>query len=161
MLWKPPFRKRWILWERKNHKTVTPGPIYEMIHGDFFPLVFPLKVSSTENLIYARLSVSRTIYVNVDSPKLSFPYFNFLGGYQWKKSPCIIGLMKWVRALAPFMNLVHNIPCFLDDCNLLKLKTLSWWLIWIHVPHYQLVIDDCILHYNDTATVLLWCIIDD
>ena len=25
------------------------------------------------------------IYVNVDSPNLGFPYFNFLGGYQWKK----------------------------------------------------------------------------
>ena len=32
------------------------------------------------------LGVSRTIYVNVDSPNLSFPYFNFLGGYQWKKN---------------------------------------------------------------------------
>ena len=37
----------------------------------------------------ARLCVSRTIYVNVDSPNLGFPYLNFLGGYQWKKSPCI------------------------------------------------------------------------
>ena len=55
---------------------MTPGPIYEMIHSDFFPLVFPLKVPSTENLIYARLSVSRTIYVNVESPNLGFRYFN-------------------------------------------------------------------------------------
>ena len=29
--------------------------------------------------------MSRLIYVNVDSPKLVFPYFNFLGGYQWRK----------------------------------------------------------------------------
>ena len=29
----------------------------------------------------ARLDVSRTIYVNKDSPNLGFPYFNFLGGY--------------------------------------------------------------------------------
>ena len=27
------------------------------------------------------LGVSRPIYVNVDSPNLGFPYFNFLGGY--------------------------------------------------------------------------------
>ena len=32
-------------------------------------------------------SSSRTIYVNVDSPNPGFPYFNFLRGYQWKKSP--------------------------------------------------------------------------
>ena len=36
--------------------------------------------------ILARLGVtSRPIYVNVDSPNLGFPYFNFLGGYQLKK----------------------------------------------------------------------------
>ena len=29
------------------------------------------------------------IYVNVDSPNLGFPYFNFLEEAQWKKSPCI------------------------------------------------------------------------
>ena len=44
--------------------------------------VCPLKVLSTKKLIYARLGVSRTIYVNVDSPNLGIPYFNFLGGYQ-------------------------------------------------------------------------------
>ena len=38
----------------------------------------PLK--STEKLIWARLGVSRPIYVNVDSPNLGFTYFNFLGG---------------------------------------------------------------------------------
>ena len=27
----------------------------------------------------------RPIYVNVDSPNLGFPYFNFLGGYQWRE----------------------------------------------------------------------------
>ena len=34
------------------------------------------------------LGVSRPIYVNVDSPirlNLGFPYFDFLGGYQWSK----------------------------------------------------------------------------
>ena len=29
--------------------------------------------------------VSWPIYVNEDSPNLGFPYFNFLGGYQWKQ----------------------------------------------------------------------------
>ena len=32
------------------------------------------------------LGVSWLIYVNVDSPNLGFPYFNFLGGYQWEKN---------------------------------------------------------------------------
>ena len=29
-----------------------------------------------------RLGVSRPIYINVDSPNLGVPYFNFLRGYQ-------------------------------------------------------------------------------
>ena len=46
------------------------------------------------------LGVFRPIYVNVDSPNLGFPYFNFLGGYQWKKSPCIsVGNMKFVQGV--------------------------------------------------------------
>ena len=40
----------------------------------------PLKVLSTKKLIQARLGVSRTIYVNVDTPNQGFTYFNFLGG---------------------------------------------------------------------------------
>ena len=48
----------------------------------FFSLIPPLKVPSTDKLIWARLGVSRPIYVNVDSPNLGFPDFNFLGGYQ-------------------------------------------------------------------------------
>ena len=39
-----------------------------------------MTITSTEKLIWARLGVSRPIYVNVDSPNLGFPYFNFLGG---------------------------------------------------------------------------------
>ena len=38
----------------------------------------------------AMLGVSRPIYVAVDSPNLGFPYFNFLGGYQLKKTPCML-----------------------------------------------------------------------
>ena len=55
--------------------------------GCFFFTGTPLTVPSTKKLIYARLGVSRPIYVNVDSPNLGFPYFNFLGGYQLKKHP--------------------------------------------------------------------------
>ena len=56
----------------------------------FFSLVPPLKVPSTKKVILARLGVSRPIYVNVDSPTLGFLYFNFLGGYQLKKIPCML-----------------------------------------------------------------------
>ena len=58
-----------------------------LIYRVIFSLVPPLKFLSTDNLIYTWLGVSRPIYVSVDSPNPCFPYF--LGGYQWKKSPCI------------------------------------------------------------------------
>ena len=45
-----------------------------------------LKVLSTKKLILARLGVSGPIYVNIDSPNLGFPYFNFLGGYELKNT---------------------------------------------------------------------------
>ena len=57
-----------------------------MIQGIHISLVPPLKVQGTKKLIWARLGVSRPIYVNVDSPNLGFQYFNFWGGYQWKKT---------------------------------------------------------------------------
>ena len=43
----------------------------------------------TKKLIWARLGVSWTIYINVDTPNLGFTNFTFLGGYQLKKMPCI------------------------------------------------------------------------
>ena len=43
----------------------------------------------------------RTIYVNVDSPNLGFPYFNFLGEAQCKKTPCI-----WVCTVPQILQLV-------------------------------------------------------
>ena len=46
------------------------------VHGDFLSGP-PIKVLSTRKLTQARLGVSRTIYVNVDSPNLGFPYFNY------------------------------------------------------------------------------------
>ena len=69
--------------------TTTTRQIKFQIQGAF-SLGLPLKFTSTEKLILAGLGVSRTIYVNVDSPNLCFPYFNFLGGYQWNKLPCTI-----------------------------------------------------------------------
>ena len=59
------------------------------IYRVFFITVPPLKYQSTEKLILARLGVSRTIYVNVDSPNLGFSYSNFSGEAQCKKTPCI------------------------------------------------------------------------
>ena len=45
----------------------------------------PPKSSKAKKLIWARLGVSGTIYVNVVSPILGFQYLNFLGEAQWKK----------------------------------------------------------------------------
>ena len=56
-------------------------------------------------LFYARLGVSRLIYVNVDSPNLGFPYFNFLGGYQLKKHPVYIEFL-----LGPMPQCVTTAP---------------------------------------------------
>ena len=47
--------------------------------GCFLTLGLPLKYQSTEKVNQARLGVSRTIYVNVDSPNLGFPYLTFQG----------------------------------------------------------------------------------
>ena len=50
---------------------------------------------------YARLGVSRPIYVNVDSPNLGFPYFNFLGlahAVPWWNSD-MIKLVKYCQKL--------------------------------------------------------------
>ena len=52
--------------------------IYMVIIQGVFLMSLPLKCPSTEKLFLARLGVSWTIYVNVDSPNLGFPYFNFL-----------------------------------------------------------------------------------
>ena len=70
----------------------------EKLHtGWFFTLGLPLKVQSTEKLILSRLGVSRTIFVNVDSPNLGFTYFNFLGGYQLRKHPVTIPCLAGSR----------------------------------------------------------------
>ena len=48
----------------------------------------PPKSSKYKKINLGWLGVSRMIYVNVDSPNLGFPYFNFLGGHQSQKTPC-------------------------------------------------------------------------
>ena len=53
------------------------------VEGVFFTLGIPLKVVSTNKLIWARLGVTRMTYVNVDSPNLGSSYLNFLGEAQW------------------------------------------------------------------------------
>ena len=57
---------------------------YVVVQGVFLTGTPP---KSTKKLIKARLGVPWPIYVNVDTPNLGFPYFNFLGGYQLKKHP--------------------------------------------------------------------------
>ena len=54
--------------------------------GCFFTLGLPLKVWSTKKIIRLWLGVSRTIYVNVETPNIGFPYFKFLGEAQCKKT---------------------------------------------------------------------------
>ena len=60
------------------------------IYRVFFTLVPPLKSSKYKQVNLGRLGVSSPIYVNVDSPNLGFPYFNFLRGYQRKKHPVLL-----------------------------------------------------------------------
>ena len=73
-----------------------------LIQGVFYTGPPP---KSTKKLILARLGVSWTIYVNVDSPNLGFPYLNFLGEAQCKKTPCICRCMPNILYLvvADFM----------------------------------------------------------
>ena len=63
----------------------------------FFSLVPSLKVQSTNKFIWARLGVSRPIYVNVDSSNLGFPN-------QLKKTPCM--MMSMMMRMMMRMRLV-------------------------------------------------------
>ena len=45
------------------------------------------------------------IYVNVDSPNLGFPYFNFLGEAQCKKTPCIYSFY-FIEPMEPMVALI-------------------------------------------------------
>ena len=65
-----------------------------MIQGVFFVTVAP---QSIEKLTLAMLGISRTIYVDVESPNLGFPYYNFLWERQSQKTP-------YIYCLHPFCN---------------------------------------------------------
>ena len=71
---------------KKNHPAQC-AHVY-MIQGGFFFTGPPSKMSKYRELILVRLGVSRTIYVNVDSPNLGSPYFDILGEAQCKITPC-------------------------------------------------------------------------
>ena len=97
------------------HKTLPSDTVCSYcIHGQIYGQVFPISSCHRDVQSPSRRTmsssirqpwetkwstgfmfrVSWTIYVNVDSPNLGFPYFNFLGGGQLKKSPCIWKLCK-------------------------------------------------------------------
>ena len=61
----------------------------------FFSLGLPQKFQVQKS--WSRLVVSRTIYVNVDSPNLGFPYFNFLGEAQWEKNTLYNQFDTWAQ----------------------------------------------------------------
>ena len=83
------------LWEQDTGSPCRPMATSPMCFSPsnkirFFTLGLPLKVPSTKKLIWARLGVSRTIYANVDSPNLGFPYFNVFGDPQCKNHPVYV-----------------------------------------------------------------------
>ena len=55
----------------------------QVFYRDFFLTGTPPKSSKYKKV---NPGVSRPIYVNVDSPNLGFPYFNFLGGTSEEKN---------------------------------------------------------------------------
>ena len=85
------------------------------------------------------------IYVNVDTPNLGFPYFNFLGGYQWEKTPCTTryptnktkrylanGRLVWKFAILSFQDKVTQFvsgPCSSDEKYHLQ-KTSYHNIVW-------------------------------
>ena len=75
-----------LLYSYTAHTILLSVLLYWKCYKVSFSLGLPLKFLSTEKLISAGLDVSRTIYVNVDSSNLGFPYLNFLGEAQWKKN---------------------------------------------------------------------------
>ena len=85
------------------------------------------------------------IYVNVDTPNLGFQYFNFLGGYQWVKTPCTTryptnktkgylanGRLVWKFAILSFQDKVTQFvsgPCSSDEKYHLQ-KTSYHNIVW-------------------------------
>ena len=67
--------------------------------------------------------VSWTIYVNVDSPNLGFPYFNFLGGYKWKNHPVSIISVVFVSLFRASWVILSGVALIICCGNLKQL----WW----------------------------------
>ena len=67
--------------------------------------------------------VSWTIYVNVDSPNLGFPYFNFLGGYKWKNHPVSIISVVFVCLFRASWVILSGVALIICCGNLKQL----WW----------------------------------
>ena len=124
--WTPP---GWLI-----HSSQLLGLSFEKLHtGWFFYLALPQQVPSTEKLINARLGVSRTMYVNVDSPNIGFPYFNFVGEAQWKKSPCIKGVKCLIRPEDKLMAICAKKERKIWEIWLLQVcKTLTWLRVGRH-----------------------------
>ena len=75
---------------------------------------YPPKSSKYKKVIYARLGVSRPIYVNVDSPSLGFTYFNFLGGNQWKENTLYLN------------SVVNHLSCFSKNFSKVTTHQRKW-----------------------------------
>ena len=95
------------------------------------------KVPSTKKLFWARLGVSRPIYVNVDSPiNLDFPYFNYLGvcGFEeWDELDVkLVGILmnrRLVRSCFTELLCVMNCVCNqLPPLPLLGSLLLVWYI---------------------------------
>ena len=92
--------------------------------------------------VYRVLCVSRTIYVNIDSPNLGFPYFNLLGGYQLQKTPCIFMKICNFGIFAIFLGL-HTMKWICCMCHHISGHLKCWsWYSFPHLeksPHFDLV----------------------
>ena len=95
---------------------------------------------STNKLILARLSVSRPIYVNVDSPSLGFTYFNFLGGYQLKNHPEYI--YRFVYAPLNIVDLLAILPYFVSFLVIVTIVVIN---------HHSLIV----IHHHENGKKVL------
>ena len=80
------------------------------------------------------LTLSRPIYANVDSPNLGFPYFNFLGGYQLKRTPCsilevhcfipwhLMGFLSASEQLDFFLCFLKGRPYLHQTCDICQMR---------------------------------------
>ena len=83
---------------------------------------------------------SRTIYVNVDSPNLGFPYFNFLGEAQYKKTPCILSIAlvneihQWMWVMVHIIGHCHP---HINNNATGKERESKWPKVWRPWAHFK------------------------